>query len=514
MSKKSKPHETRSRKHTFSFLERTNILSKDPYFLTLLAIFLLSLFIRLKYAFMPGMWVDEGRYAVIGRALLEHPLSYSTRMHGTITAFPPLFPFMLFLSQLIFGAGDFAVRIVNPFLGAVSVVATYYFARHLFNRKVGLISAALMAVAPYNLFFSDRVLLEIPHLLFFTLTLAFFYTGWEKKKEKHLYVSAVFLALGTLTKQPGLIAGLVILSYLLIFYRLSWVKNKNLWRAFMIFILVMAPWSIRSLNACGSIFCEASFAFSWFKTEGGGTGIDVVQDYFYYVKLLPWLLNSAVFFMFLIGLILSLKYRKQTTLLLLWFFWILFIFSITAVKVPRYVISMVVPAIILTSNGIYEVSNQISKDKYAKLAAISIITLVLAYFSYSQGTSMIVSKAPAFAKLKDAGLFFENMPDDIVIVSATPQIIAFYGGDKKVLSYPKEKEAFARYLYENNVSYVVLDAYERTQPSWTFDYVPKQKYLVPVKAFSQDGNTVVVIYEVNRSELEKALESAENVTVG
>ncbi len=482
-------------------------LISEKSILVLFCIFLFAIYIRLKYAFLPGMWVDEGRYAVIGRALLEHPLSYSTRMHGTITSFPPLFPFLLFLSQLIFGAGDFAVRIVNPFLGALSVVATYFLARHLFNKKVGLISAALMAVAPYNLFFSDRVLLEIPHLLFFTLTIAFFYVGWEKNKEKYLYASAVFLALGTLTKQPGLIAAVVILSYLIVFYRLEWIKNKSLWKSLLVFVLLMTPWSIRSLHACDKIFCEASHAIVWFKTEGGG--LDVVHDYLYYVKLLPWLLNSYVFLVFLMGLTLSLRHKKQTALLLLWFLWVLFVFSITAVKVPRYVISIIVPAIILTSNGIYEISKQVFRDRHLRMTTILTITLVLMYFSYAQGIDMIVSKSPAFSKLKDAGMFFENMPSDIVIVSATPQIIAFYGGDKKVLTYPKNKEDFEEYLYKNNASYVVLDAYERTQPRWTFEHVPNQEYLIPVRAYTQNGNTVVVIYEVNRSALRKEIEKIE-----
>lgn len=479
----------------------------DRYFLIVLGIFFFSLYIRLKYAFLSGMWVDEGRYAVIGRALLEHPFSYSTRMHGTITSFPPLFPFLLFISQLIFGAGEFAVRIVNPFLGALSVVATYYLARHLFNKQVGVISALLMSVAPYNLFFSERVLLEIPHLLFFTLTIAFFYVGWEKKKERYLYVSAVFLALGALTKQPGLIAGLVIFSYLVVFYRFDWIKHKNLWKAALIFFLVMTPWSLRSLNACGKPFCEASFAISWFKTEGGG--LDVVHDYFYYIKLMPWLFNTSVFLAFLVGIALSLRQRKQTTLLLLWFFWIMFVFSITAVKVPRYVISVIVPAVILASNGIFEIARQISKDNHIRAGVMIILALLLAYFSYGQGVSMIVSKAPAFLKLKDAGLFFENLPDDTIILSATPQIIAFYGGDKKVVPYPQDKNVFAKYIYEHNVSYVVLDAYERTQPNWTFEYVPQQSYLVPVKAFSQNGRTVVVIFEVNRSALREEIEKTE-----
>ena len=102
------------------------------------------------------------------------------------------------------------------------------------------------------------------------------------------------------------------------------------------------------------------------------------------------------------------------------------------------------------------------------------------------------------------------MPEDTVILSATPTIIGFYSGDKLVVPYPREKEEFARYILEKNVSYVVLDAYERTQPPWTFEFVPKQPYLKPVKVFYQNNQPVVAIFEVDKNALERFLEGSEN----
>ncbi len=465
-------------------------------------LFIISLVIRLKYAFINGIWIDEGRYALIGRALLEHPFSYSTMVHGKVTSYPPLLPFLLFLSQGIFGAGDFAIRLVNPLLGAISVLATYYLGKILYDERVGMIAGILMAVAPYNLFFSERVLLEIPHLLFFTLTIALFYDGWENNDNRKLYASAVALTLGALTKQPNLIALPVILTYLLLFYRLDWLKSRKLWKTFGLFLLLMTPWSARSVLACGKISCETSHAFSWFLSNQKG-GLDVVFDPLYYVKLLPWILNKWVLVLAFLGLFSWQNNKKQHTLLLLWFSWIMFVFSITPVKVPRYVISIIVPGVTLAAVGIIDTARSMFDKKLEWVGATIVLVLVLSYFSYAQGTTMIVAKAPGFAKLKDAGEFFLDMPKNTVILSAAPTIISFYAGNKRVIPYPEKAEDLAQYIYNNSVDYVILDAYERTQPAWTFSTVPNLPYLIPIKGFQQNGKTVVVIFKVNESALKK-----------
>ncbi len=480
---------------------------RDPYNIILIAIFIFSLIIRFRYAFLPTVWVDEGRYSLIGRALLHHPLSYKTNVHGVVKSYPPLYPTLLFLAQLVLGEGDFATRVVNPILGAFLVLAVYYFGKELFNRRVGLIAAALMAVAPYSMFFSDRRLLEIPHVLFFTLGIAFFYSGWEKKKPRNLYLSAIFLALGVLVKQPGYIALAVIGLWLLIFYRTSWIKDRKIWKAVLIFALVLAPWSIRSLKVCGKLSCEASYAVFWFEHKGGG--LDVVQDPLYYIKLLPWILNKWVFvFSFFIGAVLLVSdknKRKEFALLALWFIAILFVFSITPVKVPRYVISIIVPGILLTAYGIERVTFTIFKDRTTQGVICVLLTGFLMYSSYSQGVLMIKAHANDFSKLIDAGKYFENIPPNEVVVTATPEIIGFYGNDQKAIYYPRDKEKFAEYLYKKNVSYVVLDVYERTQPSWTWSFVPKQPYLKPVKTYYQRGKIAVIIYKVNRTALRQYL---------
>ncbi len=485
---------------------------KDKHNLIAVAIFIFAFALRFDYAFMSGLWVDEGRYAVMGRALLDHPFDYSTMMHGTITEFPPVFPYMLFFSQYIFGAGDFAVRIVNPILGALCVLLMYALGRVMFNRNVGLYASALMAVSPLILFFSERVLLETPMVFFGLSTLFLFYYGYERKKNMFLYASGIFFVLGFLTKQAVLFILPAIGLYLIYSRKWAWLKERRIWITIAIMLLVMMPWAVRSYTHCGSISCEASFAMSWFSSEGGG--LDVVRDYFYYINLTPFTLTTGVLILSFFGLIPLINGRKKKEYLLILSFALMIhiIFAITAVKVPRYILLAVPILILLAAKGVDEISRQIAgkERKYAFLVALIILAPVL-YISYNAGTTMIEEKAPGFLMLKDAGLYLENTPKDTVIMASPPQPISFYAGDKKTAAYPIEAEDLAEAIYNTSTDYVIIDAYERTQRDWIYSYVPTRPYLVFEKVFNQNDQPVVAIFKVDQDKLMLELQNKTRV---
>ena len=484
---------------------------KDKHNVIAVAIFIFAFALRFNYAFMSGLWVDEGRYAVMGRALLDHPFDYSTMMHGTITEFPPVFPYMLFFSQYILGAGDFAVRIVNPILGALCVLLMYALGRVMFNRNVGLYAAALMSVSPLILFFSERVLLETPMVFFGLGTLFLFYYGYERKKNMFLYASGIFLVLGFLTKQAVLFILPAIALYLTYSKKLAWLKERRIWMTIAIMLLVMMPWALRSYSHCGSFSCEASFAMSWFSSEGGG--LDVVRDYFYYINLTPFTLTTGVLILSFFGLIPLINGQKKKEYLLMLSFALMIhiIFAITAVKVPRYILLAVPILILLAAKGVDEISKQIAgKGQYAVLVAVIILAPVL-YISYNAGTTMIEEKAPGFLMLKDAGLYLADTPKDTVIMASPPQPISFYAGDKKTAAYPIEAGDLAEAIYNTSTDYVIIDAYERTQRDWIFSYVPTRPYLVFEKIYNQYDQPVVAIFKVDQDKLMAELQNKTQV---
>ncbi len=486
----------------------------DPTNIILLIILVFSFVIRLKYLSLHTIWMDEARYALISLGLLQHPLHYGgLKLYGNeITRYPPLLPYLLFLSQKILGKGDFAVHVVNPVIGVLSVLAIYFIGKEMISKEVGLIAAFLMATAPYDIFFSERILLDLPHMFFFSLTIVSFYLWWEKGKSWAKYALSLFFMLGLLTKQPEMLAGIVILIYILIFYRLNWLKDKNRLKeiglVILAFLIFIAPWSIRNIRVCKSPFCSVNFAFRWFSGTEKHGGVDVVKNPFYYLEMLPWVWNQWVFVAAILGMIYMFSRKekiKEFGLLFIWISVVLLVFSNTSVKVPRYIIATVPPAIVFASYFVWEASNQIVEKRETSLILASIITLFLGYSSLTQGIAMIKMHSHDFELMIAAGKYFANMPSNVAIMSSSPPIISYYGNDKFVVHFPSKESEFEKYLKKYNISYVVIDHYERTEPSWVWSYVPKQKYLIPVKEYFMfyRGQRVpmVIIYKVNKSML-------------
>ena len=74
---------------------------------------------------------------------------------STQRIFPPLYYLALHF-WLFFGESEFAVRLLSVVLGLVSTAAIYALARQLFDTRVGLLSASLLAISPLHIWFSQE----------------------------------------------------------------------------------------------------------------------------------------------------------------------------------------------------------------------------------------------------------------------------------------------------------------------------------------------------------------------
>lgn len=479
----------------------------------LLIIFFFALLIRLKYAFISGLWWDEARYAEFGREILQHPLSYSAIIEGggQITQYEPLLPYLLAFSQLIFGQGDFAVRIVNPILGAIAVIAIYYLGSLLFNRKIGLIAAALLSVSPILWFNNIRILLETPEVTFITLAFALFIYGYEKKNKKILYLSGAVMALAYLSRISAGFIPVIIILYLFATERTKWIKNKNIWILALIGLLILTPWMIRNLGVCGFPLCEIERGVSTISPipqEGQAFQFEL----FIWAKQFPLLLTLPVFLFFIFGLILALQTRKKGDIFtLIWFF--VFLVVITQIggmggAQLRRILILVPPMILLASKAIYTISDQLKMKNIPLYATILIILLPLMYFSIYGGFGMIggkdriIASAPAFSKLKDAGLYLKDTPEDTKILANSLNQIAFYSGGKNTTNYfPENQGGLSKTLKEHDYDYVVIDGYEIvTAPSWLFSFSPPE-YLELQNVITQDNQQVAYIFKINKEKL-------------
>jgi len=167
----------------------------------------------------------------------------------------------------VFGRNILAPKALNVFLGAATVLAVYVLGARLFDRRVGLVAAALLALFPSQIFFSTLVMTEVffAALLTMVVLLVVVWTlppkgdppgqaavsppsaeGNARPAAYQLLLLGLLLGYGAITRGEG---GMIILVVLLI-----WWLSRSGWRPLLRrsallltgVMLVMAPWTIRN----------------------------------------------------------------------------------------------------------------------------------------------------------------------------------------------------------------------------------------------------------------------------
>lgn len=297
-------------------LENIQEYLKNPYYIALLAIIGAAAFLRFRYAFFEGIWVDEGRYARLGFEISEHLLDYSTidSWRGQVTSFPPVYPYLIALSTYIFGKTDFAVRTVSPLMGVLGTGLTYFLGREVKNREVGLIAAALVALNPVFWFLSERILVGATFAALYTASILALYYGLENREYSKyaLWVLGPAVALAIMTKQPAYTLGIIVPVYFVhkkrkeikeilidrvsfkksVFYQET-LKDRNYYIGIGLGLLTLAPWMLRNMAVCSFPLCGLSRAAKFANTTSPPAWASA-QGPFFFITNLPAVVTISV----------------------------------------------------------------------------------------------------------------------------------------------------------------------------------------------------------------------------
>jgi 4-amino-4-deoxy-L-arabinose transferase-like glycosyltransferase len=235
----------------FALLTR---LWTDVHLRWLLALFLLALVLR-------GVWVvtvnpdpldgrfDDTLFYDRSATALAEGKGYINFEQKPTARWPIGYSALVASLYVVFGRNLLAPKALNVFLGAATVVAVYVLAARLFDRRVGLTAAALLALFPSQIFFSTLVMTEVLFAALLTLVvlLVVLWTlGDERPAVYKLLALGLLLGYGAITRGEG---SAVVVAVLLI-----WWLARSGWRSFLrrsVLLLagvaaVMAPWTIRN----------------------------------------------------------------------------------------------------------------------------------------------------------------------------------------------------------------------------------------------------------------------------
>jgi len=119
--------------------------------ITFVLILLLALGLRFYRLDAQSLWSDEGNSA----SLAQRSLPLITAAAGG-DIHPPLYYYLLHFWSLAFGASEFALRALSALAGVALVGLVFWIGAELFGRAAGLAGAALAAINPFQVYYSQE----------------------------------------------------------------------------------------------------------------------------------------------------------------------------------------------------------------------------------------------------------------------------------------------------------------------------------------------------------------------
>lgn len=487
-------------------------------------------------------WWDEGDYLAMAK-IWAFNMSVPEWWGNLSLMRPPIIPFLWSL-MFKFGLGELFVRFLTELVPAlVSIIFVYKLGKSMFNKNVGLVAAGALSFNWVFMFYSFRLLTDSPALMFATLSLYFFWEGYEKnylneKKENVLYLCLAVI-LGILAFMTRYAVGTVIFSialYLIITRNLGVFKNKNMWWAVLAGILTLAPLFIYYYLQFGNIFPALEF---YQGADSGAASRGFAYDVLY-LKIPNFFGSFGVIF-FTIGFVLLLEFllyfdlilkqkEHKNNNLLFCFIGIIvpisyFIFGIRGID-ERYLVSVSPLMFVTLGYAVDFLSDKISsilKSKYIHIGLVFLITLILMIQQYGMATNFINRAYGSYGPIQEAGLWLkENTPADSKILTASTVQILYYSeretytlwGNNSIYSkcfdvngvmtnngtcITGTERMFNEKLAQIDPDYLIVHSYEPVfTPQWAYDY-PIRHNLTFVKAFGNNNNQpTLIIYKFNK----------------
>lgn len=296
------------------------------------------------------------------------------------------------------GLNEFSVRSVSVLYGLLGIVAIFFLGKSLYQAKIGLLSALLLAICPWSVHISRNSLEGLMAFVFFTTIGLYFWHEYFKKSDKYLLLllapTSFILALYSYFPARIFIPPLTL--FLLISYRKQLVNKKGL-ATLLLLIGLSLPMAIH-------LFWGPGMA-RWEQVSNGLELHNIINNYLAHYSLNYLFLKGDIgfpeqlisrhsikgigelyFFQFpflIIGILYLLKQIKKKANRILLFLLLTYPIadSLTSASSPQATRSVIglLPLNIITALGI-TIFLKLYRGKIFSIAAIFIISAIAASF--------------------------------------------------------------------------------------------------------------------------------------
>ena len=315
--------------------------------------------------------------------------------------YPPLFSCFTTVSFYLFGPSLFSARLVSAVFSILSLWVVFELAHTMYDGKVALLSAVLLAVMPGYFWLSRLALLEGMLVFFFMLSLFLFFRWFISRKSWLLVLSGLALGLGFLTKYQVIAVVPVMVAVILILGR---GQLKRLFSRFTLFIVaalaVTVPWLIIVYHVFASyVFTQWMYALQMGNPERSLYSIRFPTPIFYlieitwpYVDVHPISLLLCIVGLTGLGLFVW-RRKREDKFIVVWFICVYVFFTLISNREWRYVLTLF-PALAISASalilfafdklhGTWMHSVKLDRKKAAKVAAGLLIVFVSVSVAFS-----------------------------------------------------------------------------------------------------------------------------------
>jgi 4-amino-4-deoxy-L-arabinose transferase-like glycosyltransferase len=320
----------------------------------------------------PSLWeVDEGHNSAAAQEMYESGNwivpTFNSRLRDDK---PALLYWLQMLAYECLGVNEFAARLPSALAGLLTILATYELGRRMFGSSVGLLGglilASCLAFCAAAHFANPDALL----VLFTVLTLLFFWRDNEHDHALRYIFGTVASGFAVLAKGPvGLVLPLSVIGLFLLWQRqLRKLLDLRMFWACLAFAAFVAPWYVWV-----SLETKGEWLFGFLGKHNFGRFKATMENHggpFYLYYLLVFLVGLAPWSIFF-GLTIWHALRKpahvagtpepaplpkplpglpvEVRFLLCWIVVYLVFFSLSATKLPNYILPIYPPMVLLTA---------------------------------------------------------------------------------------------------------------------------------------------------------------------
>lgn len=517
-------------KEEHGFVKKLESFVTQRHRLILFAIIIFAFFVRLYYMTAnAALWWDEADYLTLakhfGLGLPEQAAPWRAR---GMTILLGVFYW--------FGANEWVIRLLEAIASTAGVFFTYKLGE-LYNKRVGLIAALGMAFYFEYLFWSARIAMDIYAVVICTSAMWLFWKGYMVKNSwKYTAGAGALLGFGPFAYESTAFMFIIIVTFLIITERFSFLKKKTLWAFIIAALIVATPFMIYNQVTLGSIYPRAMHQVRHIETPGESgteswnpTASDLISKLFYYPKSFIYMMGGGnigylgfpLFIAFLIGLgmfanmlmgfDLFFKGRgepiKKDLFFFLWAVTVVVIFSVvyafTIAFEPgiRFLFPMMPVAFIIMAKGIETIYRFIKKyNAEIAVVAISAILLFGVYSHLAFADKLINSKKDSFRAQHEGGVWMkEHLAPNEPLVGCGMAVPLIYYSERQMIGFGDDTKLADEVIIKHRPMYVIIDGFDPACQRVNYAAMHPEIFR-PVQAFFIDSartQPIVIIYEAN-----------------